>query len=125
MARCPAFDALHILDAIHQMDEEDLQDCSFGVIKMSKDGVVEAVNNAEIELTGLSRSAFMGKNFFTQVAPCTNNYMVAEKYRKQDELDEAIPYVFTYMMKPTPVHLRMLKSPSYDSQYLLVDRKDT
>ncbi|TVR92130.1 MAG: hypothetical protein EA428_04265 [Spirochaetaceae bacterium] len=112
------------MEEISEMDDNELHDCSFGVIKMSKDAVVQAVNNAEIELTGLSRSAFIDKNFFTQVAPCTNNYMVAEKYRKFDELDETIPYVFTYMMKPTPVHLRMLKSRAYDSQYLLVDRKD-
>ncbi len=122
---CPGFYDEDILQAISKMDGAELNDCSYGVVKMSKEGVVQAVNTAEVELSGLSQSAFIDKNFFTQVAPCTNNYMVAEKYRKLDELDETIPYVFTYMMKPTPVHLRMLKSREHASQYLLVDRADT
>lgn len=119
---CPGFYDTDILQLISKMNQTELDECTYGVVKMSKDGVVQAVNNAEVELSGLSQSAFIDRNFFTQVAPCTNNYMVAEKYRKQDELDETIPYVFTYMMKPTPVHLRMLKSPAHASQYLLVDR---
>lgn len=122
---CPGFYDKDILQAISNMDDTELNDCSYGVVKMSKEGVVEAVNNAELELSGLSYSSFRDKNFFTQVAPCTNNSMVAEKYRKLDELDQTIPYVFTYMMKPTPVHLRMLKSQADASQYLLVERADT
>jgi len=124
VAQCPGFNDTDILQAISDMDDDKLHDCDFGVVKMSKDGVVQAVNNAEVELSGLSQSAFIDKNFFTQVAPCTNNYMVAEKYRKLGELDETIAYVFTYRMKPTPVHLRMLKSQAFESQYLLVERSE-
>lgn len=112
------------LKELMELSAEQLNKLPFGVVKMAKDGTVQAVNTAEIELAGLSLEAFLGKNFFTQVAPCTNNYMVAEKYRRLEELDESIAYVFTYMMRPTPVRLRMLKSAAYDSQFLLVDRTE-
>jgi photoactive yellow protein len=62
----------------------------------------------------------VGKNFFVQVAPCTNNAMVAERYRTDDALDETINYVFTYRMVPTPVTLRLAKRAGADTQYLLV-----
>jgi hypothetical protein len=43
--------------------------------------------------------------------------MVAEKYKK-DILDEVIQYMFTYITKPTPVELRLIKGKN-GSQYLL------
>jgi photoactive yellow protein len=68
----------------------------------------------------MDAESVVGKNFFVQVAPCTNNYMVAERFHGADELDEIIDYVFTYAMVPTPVTLRLVKSKSSPHQYLLV-----
>jgi photoactive yellow protein len=62
----------------------------------------------------------LGRNFFTQVAPCTNNFMVAERYVENGALDAVIDYVFTYKMKPTKIRLRLLKRDGGDSQFLLV-----
>jgi len=42
------------------------------------------------------------------VGPCTNNYLVAQRFLDCDELDEQLDYVFTFRMAPTPVRLRML-----------------
>jgi hypothetical protein len=43
--------------------------------------------------------------------------MVAEKYMG-DVLDETIPYIFTYITKPTKVKLRLIKGKN-GYQYLL------
>ena len=47
----------------------------------------------------------------------SNNFMVAEKYQTE-VLDEVIPYMFTYITKPTPVELRLIKGKN-GNQYLL------
>lgn len=61
----------------------------------------------------------MGKHFFTQVAPCTNNFLVAQKFENEASLDNSLAYTFTIKMSPTQVNLRMLKDSS--AQYLLCD----
>ncbi len=97
--------------------EKDHDNLPFGVVKMNYDGVVTNYSKGQSDLSGVSKENARGKHFFTQVAPCTNNFMVAEKY-KSDSLDEIMPYMFTYITLPTPVELRLIKG-SKGNQYLL------
>lgn len=92
---------------------------NFGIVKMDHDGKVIDYNSSQVNHTGMSKAAVMGKHFFSQVAPCTNNFMVAQKYENNPVLDEGLDYTFTLKMAPTPVKLRLLKDGS--SQYLLCD----
>ena len=83
---------------------------------------MEAYNTCEARAAGLSAARVLGQNFFTAVAPCTNNFMVAQRFTDEPELDATIDYVFTLKMRPTKVKLRMLAAPSSRRQYLLVRR---
>lgn len=96
---------------------------SFGVIAMAFDGTVVAYNAAEAALSGLTPARVIGRHFFSAVAPCTNNFMVAHRFETESDLDETIDYVFTLRMMPTPVRLRLLKRPGAARMYLLVERK--
>jgi photoactive yellow protein len=89
---------------------------------MDEDGRVVSYNRAESELSGLDRSQVVGQDFFTQVAPCANNYLVAQRYLDEEDLDDTIEYVFTYRMLPTPVRLRLIRRPNLRYRYLLVRR---
>jgi photoactive yellow protein len=100
--------------------EEAYDHLNFGVIRMDHQGIVTAYNSVESALTGVAKETALGKHYFTQVAPCTNNFMVAERY-KEAELDEIIPYMFTYITKPTKVELRLIKGKN-DKQYLLAQK---
>ncbi|NBC30406.1 MAG: photoactive yellow protein [Spirochaetes bacterium] len=120
MAGIVEFEEKRIIEFLDSMSDGDLDALDFGVVRMTYQGEVTAYNKAEAELSGMKSELVLGKNFFVQVAPCTNNYMVAERFGNAEELDEVIDYVFTYAMVPTPVTLRMVKSASSESQYLLV-----
>ena len=102
------------------MPHAAFDDENFGIIVMSGTGNVEAYNAFESQVAGLSASRVIGLNFFSDVAPCTNNFMVAGRYEEATQLDEIIPYVFTLRMKPKRVRLRLLKSPQARFFYLLV-----
>jgi len=102
--------------------DPELDELPFGVVKMDKNGTVLYYNSYESALSGLSREQVVGKDFFTQVAPCTNNKLVARRYQ-EESLDETLDYVFTYRMQPTPVRLRLLKGKDSAQQYLLVERR--
>lgn len=108
-----------IFNWLENQTENSFNEVPFGVVKMNHKGEVTFYNKHESEITGVEPSTTIGKVFFTQVAPCTNNFMVAEKY-KQDELDEELDYLFTYVTTPTKVRLRLLKSAQFAHQYMLV-----
>lgn len=111
------FNDPELLPWLETHSEETFDSLPFGVVKMNQEGTITAYSAALSALAGISKENAVGKNFFTQVAPCTNNFMVAEKY-KMDSLDESMPYMFTYVTKPTPVLLRLLKG-NKGYQYLL------
>ena len=116
------FEQSDVLATLINADEDRLNELPFGVVKMDLNGTVLEYNDTEAKLSGLSHENVIGRNFFTQVAPCTNNFMVAERYHQNEALDEIIDYVFTYRMRPTEVRLRMLKDANQATQFLLVER---
>ena len=94
-------------------------DSTFGVIVMDRVGTVLRYNATESRYSGLSRERVLARHFFTEVAPCSNNHRVAERYALP-ELDETIDYTFALRMKAVPVTLRMLKPKLGPHMYLLV-----
>jgi photoactive yellow protein len=102
----------------------ELDALTFGIVRMALDGTVEQYNAAEGVLSGLTPARVIGRKFFTEVAPCTNNFMVAHRFETEPELDDVIDYVFTFRLAPLKVHLRLLKRPGCPRMYLVVQRRD-
>jgi photoactive yellow protein len=109
-----------LLDRLEAMDDAALDALPFGVVAMSEDGAVTSYNLAESRLSGLTPGNVIGRNFFTSVAPCTNNYLVAYRFESEPALDAIVDYVFTYRLKPTAVRLRLLRRTA-QRMYLLVE----
>lgn len=116
------FDSPDLLARL-EASEADLDEVPFGLVVMDRDGVVTRYNRAESRLSGLDPERVVGRRFFTEVGPCTNNFMVAQRYEDVADLDETIDYVFTFRMAPTPVRLRMLASSDHDRRYLAIVRR--
>jgi photoactive yellow protein len=112
-----------VFDWLCTASAADLDRLPYGVIAMSLDGTVEAYNSTESRLAGLKAERVLGKNFFTSVAPCTNNFMVAHRFQTEADLDAVIDYVLTLRMRPQKVHLRMLRSPVAARMFLLIQRR--
>jgi photoactive yellow protein len=119
----PTFSNANVVDWLTAASAESLDGLPFGVVRMAQDGTVVAYNTAEADVAGLTPARVIGRHFFTSVAPCTNNYLVAQRFETECELDATIDYVFTLRMKPTPVRLRMLRRPDLHHMYLLVERR--
>lgn len=117
------FSSPNLLDHLEKADAATLDALPFGLIAMDADGHVLAYNAAEAALSGLTPSRVIGRHFFSAVAPCANNYMVAQRFESEPELDEFIDYVFTLRMATTPVRLRLLKSGNAHRMYLAVERR--
>src|ERR1700749_3208977 len=114
-----------LLDALEAAPLDGLDDFGFGLIVMDRSGRGIGYHPAESQLAALPGPEVIGRNFFVEVGPCTNNYLVAQHYQdqasEQGELDQQLDYVFTYRMGPTPVRLRLLAQKGSSRQYLAVE----
>ena len=115
------FSSKDLFTWLDNQDNAIFDELPFGVVKMDLSGIVIYYNKQESMITGVDPAMAKGKNFFVQIAPCTNNFMVAEKY-KLAELDEEFDYLFTYATTPTKVRLRLLKSIANTHQYMVVQK---
>ncbi len=104
----------------------DMDGLQFGVIGIDADTVVRVYNSLESSMAGLTPAAVMGKPLFTDVAPCMNNFLVAQRFedtaRDGSPLDATIDYVLTLRMRPVKVKLRLLATPGNSLRYVLIQR---
>lgn len=124
LSSLPSFESVDLLDRLEEFSPREIDELPFGVIGFDADEKVSVYNTHESKLAGLDPSRVLGSHLFTEVAPCTNNYLVAERYRNNDELDEQLDYVFTLRMRPTPVRLRLLSRPDIRRRYMIVVRSN-
>lgn len=109
------FDDDNLGETLRRADTETLDNAPFGIIRVDDEGVVEFFNQYEAELSGMDPGEVTGKNFFTQVAPCTNNRLFRGRFKKgvrRNELDETFTYTYTYKMRPTLVDVRLYRDDS-------------
>lgn len=118
------FSSPELLDWLEGLTNEQIDQLPFGVVRMTREGIVVAYCKSESHITGIAPEYALGKYYFTQIAPCANNMMVAAKYALPS-LDEELDYILTYVCAPVRVRLRLLKSPDSRYQYFLVNRKHT
>lgn len=111
---------------LEHCDATALDALGFGVIGFDHAGRVERYNTFESQAAGLRAERVLGQDLFLAVAPCMNNFMVAQRFADARAdgapLDDIINYVLTLRMRPTKVKLRLLCQPGAALAYVLVQR---
>jgi photoactive yellow protein len=107
---------------LQAMPAETRDRLPFGVVGLDAAGLTKIYNATEARMAGLKPDAVLGQDFFDAVAQCMNNYMVAQRFADEPELDAIIPYVLTLRMRPTKVRLRLLADPSVPLRFVLIER---
>jgi photoactive yellow protein len=110
-------------ERLEAADAAALDALQFGVIGMALGGTVTSYNDAESRLSGLTPANVIGRHFFSAVAICTNNFMVAHRCEAEATIDDIIDYVFTVRVPPTKVRLRLLKQTGRSKMFLVVERR--
>jgi photoactive yellow protein len=125
-SRQPCFADDDLLLQLNHATDADLDLLAFGVIGFDAEGIVRRYNAFESKAAGLSVSRVSGHPLFTVVAPCMNNFMVAQRFedamQENAALDATIDYVLTLRMRPVKVRLRLLAAPQVPMRYVLVER---
>ncbi len=116
-----AFETISLPD-LERMSAPERDALGFGVIGFSADNEVKIYNATESRLAGLPAERQLGQDLFNTVAPCMNNFLVAQRFDDEPELDAIVDYVLTLKMRPRKVKLRLLQQPGAAHRYILIQR---
>ena len=120
------FDILRLGQKLSQLSCEQLNKLEFGVIGFDDEGIVKVYNAYESKMTGLSFESVIDADLFSMVAPCMNNFLVAQKFEdvidEKVELDEIMDFVLTLKMKTTRFKLRLISSSNLPFNYVVILR---
>jgi len=120
-----AFGKSDVENALSKMNDAQLNKLAFGAIELDATGKILKYNSIEGEITGRDPKAVIGKNFFTDVAPCTNRPEfkgVFDAGVRAKNLNTMFEYVFDHQMKPTKVKIHMKQAILGNSFWVFVKR---
>jgi photoactive yellow protein len=121
----PAIERYNIDDVMSRMDRSEIANLPYGGVELDRNGTILFYNQAEAEICNRDSRGMAGKNFFREVAPCTNRPEFRGRF---DEIVAGtksmamFDYTFDYNMKPTRVSIQMKKSIQGDSIWIFVKR---
>ena len=119
------FGKADIENVMASLTAQDIDGLAFGAIQLDAQGRIMQYNAAEGQITGRDPGAVIGKNFFTEVAPCTDTPAFRGAFDagvKAGTLNAMFEYVFDYQMRPTKVKVHMKRAILGDSYWVFVKR---
>lgn len=119
---CAGFDDPALFEWLEAASAPLLDVAPFGIIGLDGEGRIVIYNAFEATAAGLRPERVLGRSLFDEVAPCMNNFLVAQRFEDEPSLDATIPYTLTLRMRPTTVRLRLLQRPGAACAYVLLWR---
>ena len=120
------FNLENLGQVLSKLNIDDINALEFGVIGFDDECIVRLYNSYESKMAALPLESVIDADYFNSVAPCMNNFLVAQKFEDAIDdkvnLDEVMDYVLTLKMKPTRVKLRLISGPQLPLNYLAILR---
>ena len=118
------FGATDLENQLARMSTSEIDQLAFGAIQLDSTGTILQYNETEGAITGRSPAQVIGKNFFKDVAPCTNTPKFNGAFDKvvQDHSSVMLEYTFDYQMAPTKVKVHMKPALVGGSFWIFVKR---
>lgn len=123
---CPACTDVHMPGGpLAALTPADLDRLPFGLIRLSGDGTILSYNKAESDNAGRTAESVVGRNFFTQVAPCTDVqgfHGRLDRMRANGEHGrERFSFAFRLPWATVNVDLALTYDPLTDTAVIIVD----
>ncbi len=109
----PKYTINEVLEAAESMAPEELDRLPYGMIQLDSTGRILNYNAVESKLASIRKEDAIGKQFFTEIAPCTK---VQEFYGRftegviHESLDASFHFHFAFKQSPRDVTVRLLYS---------------
>ena len=109
---------------LERMDAHAIDGLPFGVIRLTREGLVQLYSATEAQQSGFNRQPALGLDFFEQVAPCMNTPMMKgliEQAWRAGTLDMDIGWVGD-IADPNRAYAIRATSSSDGGVWLLINR---
>ena len=108
------------------LSPDEIDKLPFGAIQLDATGQVLSYNDTESAITGRTKEAVIGRNFFRDIAPCCDKPAfrgVFDDGVRSGNLNAIFDYVFDYRMNPTRVKIHMKAALTGDTYWVFVRRR--
>jgi photoactive yellow protein len=124
-AELVSFGKDNVENVLAKMNDSQFNQLAFGAVEVDATGKILKYNLTEGAITGRDPKTVIGKNFFAEVAPCTNRREfkgVFDAGVRQGTLNTLFEYVFDNKMNATKVKVHMKKAMSGNTYWIFVKR---
>ena len=113
----------NLFETIHNFTAPELDALPHGAIQLDTTGKVLAFNQYESQLANKKKEDVIGRNFFTEVAPCTNVQEFHGRFVrgvKEKKLHEKFRYHFAFKQNPRDVVVTLFYSDITNTVWVFV-----
>jgi photoactive yellow protein len=116
-----------LLDSVDLMTPEELDRLPYGMIQLDATGRILNYNAVESKLASLSKEDAIGKQFFTEIAPCTKVQDFYGRFKEgviRESLDTSFRFHFAFKQNPRDVTVRLLYSRRSRTVWVLISDQE-
>lgn len=117
-----------VLATVDAFTNAQLDALPFGAIQLDRDGRILQFNEYEANLSNRRAPDTVGRNFFREVAPCTNVREFYGRFRdglQQGELNVSFDYRFEFRMAPRNVRVTLYYSAATSTVWVFVVERNS
>ena len=115
-----------ILESVDGLVNAQLDALPFGAIQLDLEGKILRFNEYEANLSNRRAPDTVGRNFFREVAPCTNVREFYGRFREgveRGELNATFDYRFAFRMAPRNVRVTLYYSAPTETVWVFVQER--
>ncbi len=112
-----------LLEAADAMSLDELDALPYGMIQLDAAGRILKYNAVESRLASLSQASALGKQFFTEIAPCTKVQQFYGRFKDgvvRESLDTSFQFHFAFKQAPRDVTVRLFYSRRTRSVWVMI-----
>jgi photoactive yellow protein len=116
----------HFLESVDSLTNAQLDGLPFGAIQLDRDGTILQFNEYEANLSNRRAPDTLGRNFFRDVAPCTDVrefHGVFSDGLERGELNVTFDYRFAFKQAPRNVRVTLFYSAPTATVWVFVQER--
>lgn len=117
----------NIYKKIDSLSNQELDELPCGAIQLDAEGNILKFNDYESKLAQLNKDSVIGKNFFKDIAPCTDVQDFHGRFKegvKKKELNTKFRYHFAFKQNPRNVLVNLFYSDITKTVWVFVQAMD-
>ncbi len=108
-----SYDDIELAEVLTRIPRKGRDRMQFGIIELDLRGTIMAYNMGEAKVSGRNAADMIGKNFFSDIAPCTKTPEFYGRFKagvEKGNFSARFDYLFNHEMNPVAVRVSMMMS---------------